>query len=685
MSMSRRVVVQALLMLTAFSGAALMLLLEPMLARQLLPEFGGAASVWTTCMLFFQTLVLAGYAYGDLASRPGGGRGRVALHLLILGAAVATLPVLSSVAAAPSGASPVARLLGRLLVTAGLPFAVTATTATLVQSWWSRVAQRATAYRLYALSNVGSLAGLLAYPFLVEPNLGLREQAHLWSAAFAVYVGVFASCAVAAYWWPVPAEPGDVTGGDDVSVGARLWWLILSICGCVALLAVTSAMTQNVAPTPFLWLLPLGLYLLSFVICFEHARWYHRGVWMGLFGVSMLGLCALLVVGVQSRLWVQVAVYCAAMFTTCMVCCGELYRLRPATRHLGQFNLMIALGGAIGGVLVAIVAPMLFEGTWELQIAFAGAILLTLLRLWTDPASRMHGGRPRMAWFLCCVLTTMLLMTLWITAALTPEGHLVAQRRGFYGVLKVVDRGEGNDRRRILINGAIIHGMQFTTDARRREAAGYYWPGTGIDLAIRSLPEQGPRHIGVLGLGAGTLATAGRAGDQVSFYEINPQDTEFARRYFSFLADSPATVRVLEGDARLTLEGQKDQGFDLLVVDTFSGDAIPTHLLTKQAMALYLRHLKPDGLLALQVTNRHLDLRPVVARLAENAGLAGVVVESPTPADKAVEFPNTWIILAADGQRLKSGAFAGRGAELKTSEGVRLWTDDYSNLLQILH
>ena len=664
---------------TIFLSAFLLFQVQPLVAKVILPWFGGSAAVWTICMLFFQLLLLAGYLYSHAYVRMGIPTRRH-IHIALLAAAAATLPLAASAAWKPSGGEdPTWRILALLVTSVGLPYFMLSTTGPLVQVWYARAFERASPYRLFALSNLGSMIALVSYPLAVEPLLALGAQTAIWSGGFVVFALGCAALAWRSREREVELAPQ--ARSDKPGPGLQTLWAALAACASVLLLAFTSHMTLNVAAIPFLWVLPLALYLLSFVLCFEASGWYRRWLFLPLTGA---GLAAVSVTLTQSNpsIWTLIPLYSATLFAACMVCHGELARSKPDPRHLTGFYLMIALGGALGGVLVGLVAPQVFDDLYELPIGMCALSVLAMVALLRDRSSLLYGRwgtAARLVFFALIVgLGVALARTYWDNAA---DSRLTS--RNFYGVLNVRDSGEGPEAMRVLAHGTIIHGKQFLEADRRDWPTSYYGMTSGIGLAILDARSRGPLRVGVVGLGAGTLAAYGRPGDVFRFYDINPKVIELAHSEFSFLKDSPAQVEVALGDARLSLEREPVQNFDILALDAFSSDAIPVHLLTVEAFRAYLRHLKPGGLLAVHISNRYLDLVPVVQQAARHLSLEIRQVENDDDDDAGV-YRSDWMLLSASPTAFE-GNFLKEGAEKIDSEpSVRLWTDDYSDLYRIL-
>ena len=664
---------------TIFLSAFLLFQVQPLIAKVILPWFGGTAAVWTICMLFFQLLLLAGYVYSHAYVRlrvPA----RRHIHIALLVLAAATLPLAASAAWKPlGGEDPTWRILGLLATSVGLPYFMLSTTGPLVQAWYARSHEGAAPYRLFALSNLGSMLALLTYPLAVEPLLTLRHQTAVWSAGFVLFA---LACATLA--WRSKGAEAQRLAPDDAGKprpGLQALWAALACCASLLLLAFTSYMTLNIAAIPFLWVVPLALYLLSFVLCFEASGWYRRWLFLPLLAAGLAGVCVTLTRSNPS-IWSLIPLYSATLFVACMVCHGELARSKPHPQHLTGFYLMLALGGAGGGVLVGLVAPNVFKDLYELPIGMLALCVLVMAALLRDRSSVLHGRWRIPVGLVLLALTVALGVALARTYAEDSADTRVTSRN-FYGVLSVRDSGEGPEAMRMLSHGTIVHGKQFLEADRRDWPTTYYGPTSGVGLALIDAHEHGPVRVGVVGLGTGTIAAYGRTGDVFRFYDINSDVVKLARTEFSFLADSPAKVDVALGDARLSLERESPQNFDVLALDAFSSDAIPVHLLTVEAFKTYLRHLKPTGVLAVHISNRYLDLVPVVQQAARQLSLEVRQVENDDDDDAGV-YRSDWMLLSAspavfEGRLLKEVA-----ERIDTAPGVKLWTDDYSDLYRIL-
>ena len=654
----------------------------------ILPWFGGSAAVWATCMLFFQVALLLGYLYADATIRFLKAKTQVILHVCLLGACVFLLPIVPGGAWKPAPSQdPSLRILALLSATVGLPYLLLSTTSPLLQAWYVRTYRGAMPYRLFALSNAGSMIALLSYPVAVEPFLAVRRQAQIWSAGFLVF-GLLCAAAALRSRREESARPKDAAADGDAPAEpvTRILWMALAACASTLLLAVTNHLTQNVAAIPFLWVLPLSLYLLSFILCFSVDGRYRRIVFLPLLALGLGGMTFLLSKGQETaKLSLLVPVFSGGLFVCCMVCHGELAAMKPHPRRLTSYYLMISLGGALGGIFVGLVAPYGFRGYYELPAGIAACAALTLVVLFRNGSRGASRSRWRTAGMLLATACAAGLAALlaWQVRESTRDARVLV--RNFYGGLKVSDSGTSDDDAiRTLVHGTITHGRQFLSPARRGRPTTYYGPKSGVGLALRDRGRGMPLRVGIVGLGAGTIAAYGKRGDTYRFYEINPLVIRLAKTEFGYLRDSGAKVDVVPGDARLSLEAEPPQEYDILAVDAFSGDSIPVHLLTREAFDLYFRHVREGGILAVHVSNRYLDLKPVVRRAAESMGKEAVVVENEEDVEAGV-YGATWILVSGDHSRFERSALLKEaGQPLPAGENVRLWTDDYSNLFRIL-
>jgi SAM-dependent methyltransferase len=695
--------------ITLLISAFLLFQVQPMISKMILPWFGGGPAVWTTCMLFFQLFLLFGYAYAHLLDRFTRPRWPALLHVCLLVIAVWGLPITPDPAWKPSDSqSPQWRILWLLTAHVGVPYLLLAATAPLVQAWYGRMRTGESPYRFYALSNVGSLTALCSYPFLIEPRWNTTYQGTAWSwgfGAFVVFCGALALVMARRNSPHAVAAPGETEAAADVqppTAGQYLTWLLLPAFGSFCLLAVTNQICQDVAVVPFLWIAPLSLYLLTFILCFESERWYWRGLFAG-WTILVAGVISAILLDDQLQPWLdkahidyqipdvlsslplEVSLFLALLFSICMMCHGEVVRQKPAARYLTSFYLVIAAGGACGGFIVALVVPQLFVThveTWGILIGGTWfAIWLVFYWMW------MQHGRKRIAWSAILlppiVLASGMVMSVpWYRQ----DEDVVTARRNFYGVLSVMRRGDSDSdyRRRTLLNGRILHGFQYLSEEHRRDPTTYYGHASGLGVTLLELGKTRALNVATVGLGTGTIAAYGRSGDRYCFYEINPDVVEISRDYFTYLEDSAAEIEVFVGDARLTLEAQAAQHYDVIALDAFSSDAIPVHLLTVEAFECYSRHLRPDGVIAVHVSNRHLDLCPIVMQLAERCEMQVANIDA-NDTDDFGGSPSQWLLVTRNQEFLSSRLISEATSPLESPHPeIRVWTDDYSNLFQIL-
>ena len=687
--------------ISVFLSAFLLFQVQPMIGKFILPWFGGTPAVWSTVMLFFQVLLTGGYAYaywliGRIKDRRQNivhiGLSILALIVLIALAFTWSSPVTPPAALRPVNvSSPILNIFKLLLISVGLPYFILASNGPLMQAWFSRIFPQQSYARLYALSNLGSLLGLLAYPTLIEPNLSLKNQGWLWSSGFILF-GLLIIWIAARAQNRRTEEPFDVQGVIDSAAASNRptsalmsLWIALSATASLLLLSVTNQISQEVAVIPFLWILPLMLYLLSFILTFSGERGYNRKVYLILFALSVALLLYVLFNLESVSIYLQILAYCALMFTACMLCHGELYLLRPDAGYLTSFYLMVSIGGALGGIFVSLVAPVVFNGYWEFMVALAMTLALWLTVL------RVGRNSNHFAWARF-MLTVFLLATISLSLLGGLSGILFADRN-FYGVIRVreLQPSGSNEAAFAMSHGVTVHGLQFIKPELRDVPTTYYIPDGGAGLALMNHPRAGEGlKVGMLGLGIGTLAVYGQPGDEYRLYEINSIVVDLAEGqagYFSFVSDSQAHVTSVLGDARISLERELAEGhpqnFDVLVLDTFSSDSIPVHLVTKEAFDLYLKHLAPDGIIAAHISNLHLDLKPVFWQLAKHYGLHLILVDYP--GDSNGGYPTEWLLLARDPALLQIPAIQAHAEDLSNySTEIQLWTDDYSNLFQIL-
>jgi spermidine synthase len=731
--------------ITIFLSAFLLFQVQPLIAKIILPWFGGSAAVWSAAMLFFQLVLLAGYAYAHWSIRYLKAKQQMITHVALLLASCAVLPILPSETWKPSeSGDPTLRILMLLIATIGLPYFLLSSTSPLLQAWYVRRSGSGMPYRLFALSNFGSMLALISFPFLVEPRLTSRWQAYSWSIGYVAFALV---CTLAAWISRMEPRPSEAVSPDHPPAprprpADLALWVSLAAVASILLVSITTHLSQNVAPIPLLWVLPLALYLATFMIAFESDKLYHRGVIFVLL-VPIFYYMASDLYADSGNLHIKyiIPVFSGGLFLCCMLCHGELARRRPAPQYLTLFYLMVALGGALGGSFVALIAPRIFPSNLELPLAMGACGVLGAMVMWD---AVFHRPRRAFAILFMAVSLTAVAAALFYPLQ-SPVMHLHYQQaliaaagsifgalillygtthpigqwtlrvglllsvglllgflarkehdnqkgyrlivRNFYGVLHVKDTDAATDdeyTERSLLHGTINHGSQILDEPLRYKSTSYYGVDSGVGRAIRAVQQRGAVRVGVVGLGAGVLSNYGRAGDFYRIFEINPLVEKIAQTEFSFYPHSPADKRILMGDARLTMERMDSLQLDVLAVDAFSSDAIPVHLLTREALAVYFRHLKPEGILALHISNRYLDLEPVCKGGADFFNKSAMTVT-----DDGEEAPylsaSTWVLMTSGTDIFNDDAFKNADIQpAKTKPNFRAWTDDYSNVFQIL-
>ncbi len=719
---------------TLFTSAFLMFLMEPMVARMVLPSLGGAPAVWNTCLVFFQAMLLAGYAYAHGATAWLGVRRHLAMHAALIALPLVALPFNLANATPPSGENPAVWLLLALLVTIGLPFFVLSTSAAVLQKWYSATGDRGAddPYFLYTASNLGSFVALIAYPAVVEPTLRLQDQARVWTAGYGLLVALTVACA-ATVWrrGDRSAHAGSSAPTDAVEVpvsipwSRRIRWTALAFVPSSLLLAITSYLATDIASFPLLWIVPLSLYLVTFIVAFNQSAGPLRGIAARLTPMLTTALVILVIGQVVRPLWLVLPLHLMLFVVLALACHGDLADDRPSAARLTEFYFWIALGGMLGGLFNALVAPLMFSSIAEYPIVLVLACVLRArdLAFWRDRgewmkdalmvaviggagvavvlahnllasnqrylilavsvpallASRQHKRPLRFAGCIAVLLCSAELVH-------NPLGASLYASRTFFGVYRV--RQDDGRQFRFMIHGTTLHGMQRLDPHRRQEPISYYHRTGPIGQVFAGVPAaRAGREIAVVGLGVGSLAAYAAPSQRFTFYEIDPVVETVARNeaLFTYLKECGTRCSVVTGDARLSLVRERSQRFDLIVVDAFSSDAIPVHLLTREAMQLYLSRLAPGGAIAVHLSNRHLALAPVLARISSAEGLVTLLEEEPpsTMSEELGKFPSEWMVIARS--RADMGTLtADPRWTTPAASSAPLWTDDFSNIVSVL-
>jgi len=653
---------------TILTGAFLLFQVQPLLSRWILPWFGGGTEVWTTCMLFFQTILFAGYAYAHAVERMPAAV-RTLVHLVLIVAGLAVLPLAPPDSWKPEGVgTPTWPILKLLAATAGLPCLLLASTGPLVQAWAARTDPERSPYRLYALSNFGSLAALVTYPFLVEPRLGLRMQSTVWTWTF----GVYAALSTAGLMVIRKTQVARTAEGES---GFRPGWIALPAAASALLLATTNQLGQDIAVLPFLWVLPLTVYLISFIVVFDRPAWYRPEYVAPATAALAFASAGAYYARPNSTLTLAaaIAIHLATFLGVCLLCHGELARLKPAPQRLTGYYLAIAGGGALGGLLVSLVAPQVFSTYFEwklgMGLAFGAACVAT---------GWIQRGyfRAHLSIAACFVVIAGVGLAFQV-ALLSSYGRRLESSRNFYGAVTVDENAGSRD----MTNGRVLHGRQYLDEKRRRLPNTYYGENSGVGLALKGFRGRPDLRIGVVGLGTGTLATyLVQPTQSIRFYEINPDVPRLAKQWFTNLGDCVGRTEICLGDARLSLEREAPQGFHVLALDAFSGHTVPTHLLTVEAMQVCLRHLREDGILAVHVSNHFLRLGPVVRGGARACRLKTLRVDRAAD-ERGFDFASSWVLCGRDEEVLRELRYH---ASEENDGPDMIWTDNQSDLFSIL-
>jgi len=718
---------------TVTLSAFLLFLVQPLVAKHILPWFGGAPAVWNVCMAFYQSALFAGYLYAHLLITRVPSHRQLWIHGALVVAALAALPVLPDASWRPAGdAAPGARICLMLISSVGLPFVALAGTGPIVQALFAKRFLGRSPYPLYALSNFGSLVALLCFPFALEPWLSLSTASPLWSAGFAISCGSVLACV----WLAASrgsASSGPIRSGADpaprsmparASTEQRVAWLGLPACAVVLLMGVTNLLCLDVASVPLLWVVPLALYLTTFILCFASERNHHPGLYVALTLLALISDAALNYANVGilwsgfgiDPIYDEILSLTVLLFAGCMLLHGMLQRLRPPAEQLTAYYLSISAGGALGGVFVGLLAPILFNDYDELPLGMLASWAAIGVLGWREGA---RSARRRLALAAACLCLAALSAVQLVYDRDRSFGEVVFQKRTFFGVLRVREQYPSDPKRhvKILVNGTTFHGRELQDPAARLIPVSYFGPLTAIGmtlydgplrtqgLELDDPPEGGARRIGIIGMGVGALAGYGRHGDQIVYYEIDPEVVYVARDsgHFDFLKESRAPIEIVLGDGRLSLEREAGElgsrRFDVFIVDAFTSDAIPVHLLTQEAFRVYVQHLRPDGVLAIHVSNRHLQLSPLVSRLGASVGLHSLQVKNRN-IPGYLSGQSSWVLLSRDAAAIEHlerkirarVRYAGvkesdvtlARPEAADLEGAPLWTDDYSNILSVL-
>ena len=658
---------------TIFLSAFLLFAMEPMAAKQLLPTLGGSSAVWTSCLVFFSFVLVLGYLYAHWVSSLFTPTQQAVMHILLLTLGVVILGIHVKPDAAAVSYHPALTVFRVLATVTGLPYLGLSATTPLLTAWYAESFPGRSPYRLYALSNLASLLALASYPLVIEPHMSMDQQTGWWSAGFVLFAVM---CGALAWQGRRRVQEVKTVAAVEARRSREPVWFLLAMGGGMMLTAVTSHMSENIAAIPLLWLPPLAIYLLSMILAFQGAWQPMRSSMLRLVLVAMASVIYMLRdIRTVWPIMISVPIFLTGLFVICFFLHGELYARRPGSQGLTRFYLVAAAGSAAGTLLPGVIAPLVLRANYDLACTMVFISVVALAATWHD------GWGLRMLWSVGVVAAVVV-----VGAQVRQyDDDAVALMRSFYGTLRVRESHvpPQSDTDRQLLNGTIEHGAEWFAPQFRGQPLTYYAPDSGLGLAMRLCCGVGTKRVGVIGLGTGTVAAYGNRGDVVRFYEINPLVERFARHWFTFLQDSHAQTDVVFGDARLSLAAESSQGFNVIVVDAFSGDAIPVHLLTREALALYRRHLLPGGVIAFHVSNQYIDLEPVISAIAANAGWKAVSVHSHGDPQNGLYYAD-WILVTANDGFLREPEVVNNGFPPPARRDVRLWTDSYSSVFPLL-
>jgi hypothetical protein len=685
--------------ISVFISAFLVFQIQPIISKIILPWFGGGASIWTTCMLFFQSFLLVGYLYAFILTKILRVKYQIIFHLVCLLLSLFLLPnSIADIQNTQISGTPTWSVLKVLFFSLGFPYLILSANTPLLQHWFTSETNGANPYRLYAISNIGSFLALVSYPILIEPFIPLDWQIKIWSGIYWLFVLM-----VGWIFFVVTKQ----NTKDKLFITEQLTvprvgsfrlilWFMLSALGVILLVSTTNALTQNVPPVPFLWLAPLAIYLFTYVLAFSNIAIYVRYIWQPLF--MLLSFVGLLIyfIGGQFDIITQFLIYLLILLCGCMICHGELNFLKPQQGNTTLFYLVLSAGGVCGSFLVSFVAKSLFNEFLEFPLAIFSILILTTVSLWRNKKNELEEANLSMnGMFSFSQISKLASLSsvvslVWLLAFTNLKNQYqqydIAKARNFYGILTVKDITTGKVNERRLIDGTTSHGSQSLSLFKSYLPLSYYRPGTGVQMVIEQLSSDSKLQVGIIGLGVGALAAYGNSGDYYTFYELNPLVSDFAKSYFSYLGNTKANVDIKLGDARVTLQNELDLGrinsFDLLVIDAFSGDLIPTHLMTYEAFLLYKQHISTQGVMALHISNRHLSLLPVIMHHSKSLNMQVMLFETPGAGN---EHDAQWVVLTNNSRLIQSAKLISRQTLIAEDQFQHvLWTDDYSSLLPIL-
>jgi len=678
---------QWLFSIAIFSSAFLLFFVQPLLAKHITPQFGGSSFVWITCLLFFQTALLIGYTYAFFLTKFFSERKQAIIHFCMLLLSLYFIPIKLQAPITIDDIWPPFAVLNILNSSILLPFIILSASSPLLQHWYCSLHKTTYPYVYYSISNAGSLLGLIGYPLLIEPLIGIHKQSILYSGLYVIYGLLCCFCLFRVFSLKTNIVQIDVKP-ISVKYDALIKWLLLSLLTSALLLSTTQFLTQNVINAPLIWILPLALYLISFISTFATPKGYEREFWIPIFCVFLIlilkNIYLLTLNGTQNVIFLL-----GLLYSGCIICHGELIRLKPGQSKLTLFYLIIALGGVLGGCL-ANGLSLLFASWWNLYLPL---FIINVMILFISYHLYQNNRRKKeLAIGGFCLTTLVLFIIIQIHNEFAPsERKIVMQQRNLYGLLRIYDiDSKPGFENRILMHGTVLHGLEFLAADKKLWPTTYYPPNSGAGLAIRFMHKNsaGPLKIAVVGLGVGTIAALAQSNDNITFYEIDPAVVKIAHQYFHFLEKSPANSHIVLGDARIqltkALQSINPPKYDVIIIDAFNGDAIPFHLITKEAVKLYQSLLNPQGIIAFHTSNSFINLMPVTTALAQNQQCTHYWLQSY--ANNIGTFYSTWGVISCNTQ-LGPWLTHQSGISIIPTNKITpiLWTDDYNSLLPILN
>jgi len=667
-----------------FLSSFLIFQIQPIMTKIILPWFGGSPSVWTISILFFQLILLMGYLYSHLLTSYFGFRKGLLIHIALLLISCITLPIFPDSSLKYSTSYFVElRILIVLFKSVSVPYFLLSASSPLLQKWFSRIYTDESPYYLYAISNLGSLLGLASYPFIFEPLFGLKEQTHYWAGLHILYI-ILCICMVIKILFLKIGPESNMDRSEGIVKLDKSCWFLFSFFGVVLMLSLNNEMTQDFPPIPFLWVLTLGLYLLTFIYSFSLKSVPKNNIWEKTFNISLVSMIILKYLGHAVPIGIQIFIYCFVLLNSCMICHLVLAKLKPDKSYLTEFYLILSLGGVAGSFFVTFIGPLLFDQYYELSLTLF-IIYIYLGRENITLKVFNFGKTKKILW----ITFGLIFLGSFIFKDILGGKNIIYKSRNFYGTLNVFDIQDGQKGpQRILLDGKTLHGVQNLERSKQYLPTHYYKKGSGVWTVFDLLPSPEGKKIGIIGLGAGTLSIFGHVKDKIDFYEINPDVIEIANKHFTFLKNAKSKINIVLGDARIKLEEilmkEGPLEYDIIVLDAFSSDVIPMHLLTNEALGLYKKHLSKNGVLVIHISNQHIDLFPIIDTFAKSIGFSSYSFSDVSSGNKEKR-QSIWAIVTKNKTILENFSLKKYAPNIKRRNKIDvIWTDDYSNLLEVI-